>query len=43
MDSKQSTIILTDNTLFVQHEKVELKQKSNLRRQMDDLLFGSVI
>ncbi|GAA5795353.1 hypothetical protein HPULCUR_000709 [Helicostylum pulchrum] len=41
MDSKQSTIILTDNTLFVQHEKVELKQKSNLRRQMDDLLFGS--
>lgn len=43
MDSKQSATILTDNTLFVQHAKVELEQKSNLRRQIDDLLFGSVI
>lgn len=41
MDSKQNTTLLTDNKLFTQ--QVNIEQKSNLRHQIDDLLFGSVI
>jgi hypothetical protein len=45
MDTQQqqnaTTSLLTENAIFVQRESGET-QKSNLRHQIDDLLFGSV-
>lgn len=43
MEEKQSTthnvILLKENNLFIP----KIEQKSNLRKQVDDLIFGSVL
>lgn len=47
MDTQQPPVLLTDKSLLIQQQqqaKVEEHgQKSNLRHQLDDLLFGSVM